>query len=289
MAKVFIEESTLTAIGDAIREKEGTAELVPVTDMATRISAIQSGGGGDFPEIVLTDSATYACAGPLASATLQQFPNKVSTKDLTELSYMFYRSTLETVPFTINIKDNVYSVRSNSMFAQAAQLRKSPDIIYKTLTSYSDMSFLFSSCTLLEELGAFKNAYPENIGSFFAYCYRLRAIPDDFFSTWNFSRLKTYSFSSVDSVFSNCKSLRKIPSSFFDWWSDGNVKTNYSYTPYSYAFCECATLDEVINMPVITSATYTSNMFNKSFQNAGRLKAFTFKTNEDGSSIVAQW
>ena len=45
MPKVFIEEDTLTAIGDAIREKEGSSELVPVNDMAERIKAIQSGGG----------------------------------------------------------------------------------------------------------------------------------------------------------------------------------------------------------------------------------------------------
>ena len=48
MPKVFIEETTLTAIGDAIREKEGTAELVPVLDMADRIKAIES-GGGEYP------------------------------------------------------------------------------------------------------------------------------------------------------------------------------------------------------------------------------------------------
>lgn len=49
MAKVFIEESTLTGIGDAIREKEGSTGLVPVTEMASRISAIS--GGGDLSDI----------------------------------------------------------------------------------------------------------------------------------------------------------------------------------------------------------------------------------------------
>ena len=50
MAKVFIEETTLTAIGDAIREKEGTTELIPVTEMSTRISAIQGGGSGEYED-----------------------------------------------------------------------------------------------------------------------------------------------------------------------------------------------------------------------------------------------
>lgn len=48
MAKVFIEESTLSAIGNAIREKEGSTELVPVPEMSTRILAIES-GSSDYP------------------------------------------------------------------------------------------------------------------------------------------------------------------------------------------------------------------------------------------------
>ena len=48
MAKVFIEETTLTNIGNAIREKEGSTDLIPVTDMSTRIANIQA--GGDYPD-----------------------------------------------------------------------------------------------------------------------------------------------------------------------------------------------------------------------------------------------
>lgn len=48
MPKVFIEETTLTAIGDAIREKEETTELIPVLDMAARIKAIES-GSSEYP------------------------------------------------------------------------------------------------------------------------------------------------------------------------------------------------------------------------------------------------
>lgn len=44
MAQYLIEDATLTAIGDAIREKEGSTEVIPVPDMAARIGAIQTGG-----------------------------------------------------------------------------------------------------------------------------------------------------------------------------------------------------------------------------------------------------
>ena len=41
--KVFIKKSTLTSIGDAIRSKEGTTELIPTAEMAARIEAISGG------------------------------------------------------------------------------------------------------------------------------------------------------------------------------------------------------------------------------------------------------
>lgn len=45
MSKVFIEESTLTSIGNAIREKNGTTDMIAPLDMATAITNIVSGGG----------------------------------------------------------------------------------------------------------------------------------------------------------------------------------------------------------------------------------------------------
>lgn len=44
MAQYLIEDATLTAIGDAIRDKEGSTDTIPVPDMASRIGAIQTGG-----------------------------------------------------------------------------------------------------------------------------------------------------------------------------------------------------------------------------------------------------
>lgn len=43
MAKYSIEDATLTGIGDAIRAKEGSTDPIPVPDLPSRISAIQTG------------------------------------------------------------------------------------------------------------------------------------------------------------------------------------------------------------------------------------------------------
>lgn len=50
MSKYAIESTTLTAIGDAIREKTGTVDLIPVPQLASKILEI-TGGGGDSADI----------------------------------------------------------------------------------------------------------------------------------------------------------------------------------------------------------------------------------------------
>ena len=46
MSKYAIESATLTAIGDAVREKTGTEDLIPVPQLASKILEITGGGGG---------------------------------------------------------------------------------------------------------------------------------------------------------------------------------------------------------------------------------------------------
>lgn len=49
MSKVYLEDSTLTAIGNAIRGKTGESGLLLPSEMADAIASIESGGsGGDF-------------------------------------------------------------------------------------------------------------------------------------------------------------------------------------------------------------------------------------------------
>ena len=43
MAKYSIDSATLASIGDAIRAKEGSTGVIPVSDIPSRIAAIQTG------------------------------------------------------------------------------------------------------------------------------------------------------------------------------------------------------------------------------------------------------
>lgn len=52
MSKVFINESTLSAIGSAIRQKTGKEALIPTGNMAEEINSIESIAGLEKAEEV---------------------------------------------------------------------------------------------------------------------------------------------------------------------------------------------------------------------------------------------
>ena len=58
MAKYSIEDTTLTGIGDAIRAKEGSTGVIPVSDIPNRISAIQT--GPDVSNVTATEADVVA-------------------------------------------------------------------------------------------------------------------------------------------------------------------------------------------------------------------------------------
>ena len=290
MAKVLIEETTLTAIGDAIRGKEGTTDLVPVNDMATRISAIQGGGSDiEVEPIVLTGDCSYTlgAGGPIAAAFIDLFPDKVSTKDVTNASAMFRYCKLETIPFEINLGAN-RSVPLSYCFTYATNLKNIPNITCNNPPSYFSIEQLFNQCNSLENLPYIYNARPEGLQYVFAACRRLRAIPEDYFDTWNFSRVKTYNYSSCSYLFDGCYSLREVPSKLFGYLDDRVITSPYN-SLYYCLFRNCYSLNKAVNLPVYDLA-YTGNIFSSTFSSCYMLSKVIFKTNDDGTpKIASKW
>ena len=255
----LIKDTTLTAIGDAVRAKGNTEDKILVSDLATAISNLPTGGGGaDVEPVVLSGECDYACVGAIATKYLKNFGNTVSTNEITNANHMFYKSTLEHIPFALNFKS----------------------------TSKANLGSLFEHCEQLKEIPAINNVYPNNISYLFGFCQRIRYLPEDLGTTWNWNELNSYNYANLDDVFYNCYSLRKIPEYFLsNLW--GKQK-NSSYIPYKGMFYYCVTLDEVNNVP-IHQATITSNMFSSTFNYCNRIKNFTFATNEDGTAKTANW
>ena len=59
MAKIFIEESTLSAIGNSIRAKTGKTNMIPPLSMPTEIESIQTDGGGSSSSPVSSNEVTF--------------------------------------------------------------------------------------------------------------------------------------------------------------------------------------------------------------------------------------
>lgn len=258
MAIYTIQDTTLTDIADAIREKSGTTDLIAPLDMARVISAIETGGGGDIKSITLTGNQAYGCAGEIASEYIKRYGNTISTEGLMNTNQMFQYSTLECIPFSLNINN----------------------------TTYRDMNSMFFQCNNLQEIPVINNAYPSSCGSIFESCYRLREFPEDFGSDWNWSRVQTYAYADVSNFFSNCYSLRRVPVNVLkNLWG---IQTSGIYTFMYYLFTNCYVLDEVRDVPV-QPATLTSNCFSGFVDGCMRLKSLTFATNEDGTPKTANW
>ena len=87
MAEYLIQDTTLTGIADAIREKTGGTDPVAVSDMAAQIEGIQAGGGGD----------------DVLDALIDRSITEISASSAISIgSYAFYScSSLTTVDFPV--------------------------------------------------------------------------------------------------------------------------------------------------------------------------------------------
>lgn len=271
MAKIFIEETTLSNIGDAIRDKEGTSDLIPVNDMASRISAITTGGSNEptDEELTITGDCSYRFAYGGWDWVIDRYGDRITTKDITNATCMFDMSTLDNIPFQINVTDcaNFSSILNYAKFRTVPKVRGT--VKWSTSTSF--------------ESGILS-------------CQFLRDIEDLFTPDMieGFSTVKvTSSYSTPKPLkFHSCNSLRAIPS----WWYKFRLNEQSTafpaatYSIYPYLLTNCYSLDEINNIPVWKCAgTQTSNMFSYTFSNSARLKHITFETNPDGSPIVTQW
>ena len=165
MSKVSINESTLTNIGDAIREKTGKTDLIAPGDMPAEIMAIETGGGGgDLPEeaFKFTGNCTYLFAYDKWKWFIEQYGNKITTEGITNAGYMFQNITYERIPFEINMANNTTAF--NFMFAYS-KLRELPKINLNTTTiPTSKYNFI-------------------DVGNMFNSMWYLREIPEDYFTS----------------------------------------------------------------------------------------------------------
>jgi hypothetical protein len=319
MSKVFIEESTLIAIGDSIRSKGGTTALITPLDMPAAITNLPSGGGGggDLEIPTVTGDCSQMAKQNKWNWVIEAFGNRMSTSEITNGEKMFYGcDELIQVPFNINFTTTSRASADN-LFTDCSQLVRAP-YITGNITAKSGM---FRNCTALESIdiggmrfdsngyvsaspsrmfqdcgglknitGKFKGVVTTCYGIFDS-CYSLRDIPEDIFDELDYIRYNSDGAGSYGYIFRKCYSLRKIPSSFNTFIHKTPISgaTTNSAFPYYNFIKGCYALDEYTNIPVIEKIGTTNNVFVEAFSECMRLKNVIFETNADGSVKTAEW
>lgn len=260
MSKVFIEESTLTAIGDAIRGKTGGSELIAPLEMPTEISGIVT--GGDLPEeaLVISGDCDSLFLNGKWDWFIENYGERVTTENISNVNYMFKSSQVENIPFEINCTGSKHKT-----------------------------SMLFSGCINLVAIPKINNMQPKELSHIFSSCFKLRYLPEDIENWFDWSYidgLTTTSDGSANGIFNNCASLRSIPVSLL---SHCNKNITSGYNSYFYnGFGGCRVLDELTSLPIPYTATWTSNAFSSTFFYCSRVKDVTFAM-PDGAPYVLNW
>ena len=285
MAKVFIQESTLTAIGDAIRSKTGKTELIDPANMSTEIASITTGGGGGGYEIpdeafMLTGDCSNLAAGANWYWFFDSYKNKIQTKDITNMDSMFEQSQASSqtwsnfngFPFMFNIKNamDFSAAFKNLGLRECPKIRGS--IKWSSSTTFDNMVYT-NYMTSLDDLFT-----PEMMEGYS-----------------NFKITSQWSCPKLSGFFNHLRKLTHIP----EWWYKLKINPESTAIPYtSYlplygAFEYCDKLSEDLKLPVVvinSGLGLTSDQFSyNAFLNCYSLSRITFETNADGSPIVAQW
>ena len=253
MAKVFIQESTLTNIGNAIREKTGKTAKIAPGNMPTEIKSIKTGGGGYNPtdaELHFDGDMTMAFASNKFNWIIENYGDRIYMANCYPLTKMFYDcNNLLSIPFTIR---------------------------YSNTQDSSDVSQIFSGCCYLSELPAIKSWKPINCAQMCYDCMSIREVPDSFVNAidWTSFEAVTNKYGAkAQEMFYGCKSLRKFPIGMIHF---PKTEMQGVYHPYNSMANMCTCVDEITNIPVDTNKLTTSYIFSSTFSDCNRVKRITF-------------
>ena len=224
--KYVIQDTTLTAIGDAIREKGGTTDLIPVVDLADAITNLPSGGGGEPLEqkYQITTGSSFFRDGNMAWLMDDYFRDAVELNIVDKAcDYMFASAKLtdEQWANVARAKSLAPAVNMEYMF-QYSNVKKLPLTGFKVAYGYTQPKlryFLYEAHQIEEiddEIGAmmaagFEDCKAQNrtnthAANMFAYATKLKYISPILLKSWTgmqFARDYEYTFA-------GCHSLRKL-------------------------------------------------------------------------------
>lgn len=263
MSKVFIEESTLTAIGNAIRGKTNETDLIAPLNMPTKINGISTGGGTTLPSeaYVIKGNCKYRFANNGWNWFINNYGSQVTTANILDCEGMFQDSdVLTAIPFSINTHPQRFS-SAMKMFQNDESLLVLPEVTGR----FTEMQYMFSGAK------------------------KIKKIPESY-AALDFSYVNANSYR-MSNMFETCYSLRTIPSDFLKQCYSSMTNTASAF--YTDAFSGCYTLNEIVGIPVanvvFTRNAFTTGVYNGTFWKCTRAKNIIFNTNEDGAAKTVNW
>ena len=293
MSKLFIEETTLTAIGDAIREMTGLEELIAPGNMPNEIRSIETGGGEpNIEPIEITANGVYSADdvdgyNPITVNVPQD--GAPTDKELAFTGDFQYKFSKNSFNWIIEKYGNRITTKNlnngQSAFDTSTTLTEIPfDLNFDPSASMVFMSNMFINCYALRNIGKISGVSPYNGAYLFGSCTNLRYLPE--LENWNWSSMHSVSYQALNAMFYCCYSLRSIPE---EWLKEiYNAYNAYYGSQYGEFFYNCYSLDELRGVPVSNTANFSGNVFHNTFYDCFRLQNVIFNT-DSGNPITVNW
>lgn len=200
MAKVLVNDGNLTAIANAIRDKNGSTDIYKPAEMAAAISAISGGGSGpDIPDsaFVISGDCSYLNYNGHWDWFFNQYGSQITMNNVTDIRYWMSGSKIENWGINTDISSISFFLNMKSLKTISGQL---------TVSNNKARRSIFNGCRSLREI-------PSNIYSVFEYC-------------------QNNGDEGADYAFNSCYSLRIIPQDFIPY-------LNSKYCYFLFAGCGC--------------------------------------------------
>ena len=166
------------------------------------------------------------------------------------------------------------TTNASCMFYSSDKMEHLPDLNTSHITN---MDSMFAFCSSLKAIPKIDTSGATDIGNLFSGCKQITEVP-----VLDISKATT-----IDGMFQHCHKLKSIPNNILE--SCGRGDSPYYNQLYYNAFYQCYNLKEILNLDVSVGYSSTSNLFLYFVNDCFSLRRFTFKTNEDGTPIDAQW
>lgn len=257
-AEVTGYDSDGNLIGEIQTAEKEVARTYTSSEMAEAIDTLPPSPPEEA--FVLTGDCSYKFANSGWDWFIELYGDKITTKDMTAAQYFLQYAKITKIPFELNFNAD------------------------KEIS----MTQVFKNAELLTEIPKFNNCRPSSAQEIFSGCRSIREFPEDIDTWFDWSYIEAINSSyggNMNGMFSSCNSLRKLPMGMLNH-SNKNAGYSYSYLTSMCQYDYC--LDEVLNVPINYTATWTSNALGATVGECYRLSGFTFAM-PNGQPYVMNW